>query len=286
MIIDNRSIAFDPKKFNTYIQLIDTNSWLIENSVTDIVKDCNDDTLCSVLNINDYLKNDILLDNDSKTSYSVDNTLKSKTANSTDRNILIATMIKYLGLDTYLIFKKNNLTPYPFLCYINNIDIYSAIKKRTLENPIAKKDMVLKKNQIWIIDRSINSNQKLLAAHIVINSSQNINMKLFPSKEEFDSFISGMSAITLKDCSVDNVKSIDKTCLLAGNVVLAFFSLADNNNFSGTIYHAPPLLNDISSMVIENKECISFDGSAIDQNSYPGSLKINQKDIKEIIKIN
>ena len=283
--IDNNSKNFNPKKHETYNLIIKNDNWIVKTAIDDIAKKCDNDLICAVFNIHDFLQTDILLDNDLKATYSPERTLKAKTANSIDKNLLASNLLSSLGVESYLLFLKRKDTPIPVFCNFDTIDIYSKVKKRAEENLLVEKTATLRKNQTWAVDNNENIAFKTVVANINVTASQKVDMRLFPSRYELDRYVNNFNAVFTSDCYADAVTSIDQNCIIAKGAILAFFSKSDNNIFNAKISKAGTLLSDVYPIYVNNKTCFVLDASITDNNIYPGYLKINAKNVKSIVKI-
>ena len=283
--IDNISKNFNPKDHDTYNLVIKNDNWIVKTALDDIVNKCENDLICTIFNIHDFLQTDILLNNELKATYSPERTLKAKTANSIDKNLLASNLLSSLGVESYLLFLKRKDTPIPVFCNFDTIDIYSILKKRAEENLLVEKNTTLRKNQTWAVDNGENVAYKTVVANINVKASKKVDMRLFHSRYELDQYVKGLSAVFASDCYADNVTSINQNCVIAKGAILAFFSQDDNNIFNAKISKAGTLLSDVYPVYINNKTCFVLDASVTDNDIYPGYLKIIEKTVKSIVKI-
>ncbi len=283
--IDNISKNFNPNNHETYNLIIKNDNWIVKTAIDDIANNCNNDLVCVIFNINDFLQTDILLDNKLKTTYSPERTLKAKTADSIDKNLLASNLLASLGVESYLIFLRKKDIPIPVFCNFDTIDIYSRLKKRAEKNLLVEKKATLRKNQTWAVDTGENAEYQTIVANINITATQKIDMRLFHSRYELDRYVNNFNAVFTSDCYADGVNSINQNCIIAKGAILAFFSKGDNNIFNAKISKAGTLLSDVHPVYINHKTCFVLDASVTDNNIYPGYLKINEKDVKSIIKI-
>lgn len=283
--IDNTSKNFNPKKHETYNLIIKNDNWIVKTAIDDIANKCNNDLVCAVFNIHDFLQTDILLDNKLKATYSPERTLKAKTANSIDKNLLASNLLSSLGVESYLLFLKRKDTPIPVFCNFDTIDIYSRLKKRAKENLLVEKSATLRKNQTWAVDNGENVEYKTVVANINVTATQKVDMRLFHSRYELDRHINNFNAIFASDCYADEATSINQNCIIPKGAILAFFSKGDNNIFNAKISKAGTLLSDVYPIFVNNKTCFVLDASITDNDIYPGYLKINAKNVKSIVEI-
>ena len=283
--IDNISKNFNPKKHETYNLIIKNDNWIVKTALDDIANKCENDLVCAIFNIHDFLQTDILLDNDLKSTYSPERTLKAKTANGIDKNLLASNLLSSLGVESYLIFLKRKDTPIPVFCNFDTIDIYSRLKKRSQENLLVEKSATLRKNQTWAVDNGENDKYQTIVANINVTATQKVDMRLFHSRYELDQYVNDFNAVFASDCYADGVTSINQNCVIAKGAILAFFSKNDNNIFNAKISKAGTLLSDVHPVYINNKTCFVIDASVTDNDIYPGYLKIIEKNVKSIVKI-
>ncbi len=283
--IDNVSKNFNPKKPETYNLIVKNDNWIVKTAIDDITNKCENDLVCAIFNIHDFLQTDILLDNKLKTTYSPERTLKAKTANSIDKNILASNLLSSLGVESYLLFLKRKDEPIPAFCNFDTVDIYSRLKKRAQENLLVEKSVTLRNNQTWAVDNGENVEYKTVVANINVTATQKVDMRLFHSRYELDQYVNNFNAVFATDCYADSATSINKNCVIAKGAILAFFSKGDNNIFNAKISKAGTLLSDVHPVHINNKTCFVLDASVTNNNTYPGYLKIIEKNVKNIVKI-
>ena len=251
-----------------------TNDFNLKTFTHKITSSClNEDKACQALEIYKYVRSSFIIE-DSVEDLSAPNPLnafKNRQGTYLDITLLYSSLLLHSGISTYI--KKDDSKYYSYACGINNIDMYNAIKADLHSNPLADKDLILKKGQVWAFDLSREDNNNLII-DIEFFSKYQVDMVIFPNKQEMNAHLKGQYGRYNADCSLFNVTEANISCQAPQKTgIVIFKSLYDNNKFKAGIYKGGILAGDIKSEKSrQGSNCIKVDIDSQGNFKYPGII--------------
>lgn len=262
---DNKS----KKHINDYLIQNDFN---LKTFTEKITSSCiADDKACKTLTIYKYVRSSFIMDN--KTSNNIPNpytAFKNRQGSYLELALLYSSLLLHSGIPTFL--KTDGNKYYNYACGISNIDMYNAILSDLHSAPLTKKELTLKKGQVWAFDLSRKDNKNLII-DVEFYSAEPVDIILFPNKQEMNAHLKGQYGRYNEDCSLFNVSDAKIICQAPDTGIIIFKSQADDNKFRCNIYRGGLLTGDIKSEKSrKGNNCIKIDINSNGSFQYPGII--------------
>lgn len=250
------------------------NDFNIKTFIRKITSSClDDDKACQVLEIYKYVRSSFIIDNlsDNVSIPNPINAFKNRQGTYLDITVLYSSFLLHSGIPTFI--KKDGNRYFSYACGIEDIDMYNTIKADLHANPLADKELTLRKGQVWAFDLSREQNDNLII-DIEFFSKFPINMILFPNKQEMNAHLKGQYGRYNTDCSLFNVTEAKISCPAPQKTgFIVFQSLENNNKFKAGIYQGGVLAGDIKSETSrQGSNCIKIDVNSNGIFKYPGII--------------
>lgn len=255
---------------NTYDKYVIKDDFNIRNILSRISEDCLSGNFeCITIKAYNYVVNDISLVKERNKGRNPKQLLTIKEADVYDKSVLLASFLENAGIKTHIEESNNKVIVYAKK--LNLLKLYNEIIKDLHKKPLASREVVLKKNGVWVVNLNTSDN-KPITIDISAKSEYPFSLMLFPNEKEMNNFLKYKNGRYMTDCFLDNVTIAELSCLSSSGGKLLFISKANNNKFSGKVFRGGILLSDVKSVEINKEILIPMDVSLNKPLIYPGMI--------------